>query len=102
MAIWTLHIFTMRNGTFEQFLKYVDSNTLPSGKSFQSWNTGGRFSRVDWQIRAVGIFISCFTEDLSRPATSLNGFLFAGSWGSAWLLMVMESFRAVNRGHWLS
>lgn len=102
VAILTLHRFAATNGTFERFFKLLDNNKLANGRTFQAWNTGGRFPKVDWQIKAFGIFMSCFTDSLSHPATVLDGFMFAGAWGPAWYLIVMESFRNVNSGHWLS
>lgn len=101
-AVRALHIFSLRNGTFELFFDLLKKRRLPSGTPFQSIDTGGLNSTIDQQICAFATFMLTFTEDLSRPDATLCGFLFLGAWGPAWVLLVLESLRVANQGHWLS
>ena len=101
-AIRALHLFSLRNGSFDLFFELLKKRRLPSGTPFQSITTGGFSSTADQQICAFATFMLSFTEDLSRPDTTLCGFLFLGAWGPAWVLLVLESFRVANQGYWLS
>lgn len=101
-AIRVMHVFAYQNGMFTQFFELLKQNKLPSGREFQSIKTNGWSKTWDQQISAFALFMLSFTEDFSRPDVTLSGLLFAGAWAPAWALIVLESFRAVNTGAWMS
>ena len=101
-GIRALHIFSLRNGVFDLFFSVCDKRVLPSGTKFVAIDTAGRFPTADKQICAFAVFMLTFTDNLSHPDATLAGFLFLGAWGPSWVLIVLESFRQVNPGAWLS
>ena len=101
-GVKALHIFSLQNGVFDLFFKVADTRCLPNGVMFQPIDTNGRFPIVDRQITTYSVFILAFTEGLSYPDVTLAGILFLGAWGPAWMLIVLESFRHINAGNWLS
>src|SRR5690348_16510744 len=96
-GVKSLYLFSMSNGLFDIFGQILETRTLPNNVPLIPITTNGWSSTIDWQIRAPAAFCWSFAGDGTHPDTSLSGLLFVGTWGPAWLLIVLESLRRGNR-----
>ncbi|KAL3426457.1 hypothetical protein PVAG01_03248 [Phlyctema vagabunda] len=96
-GVKSLYLFSMSNGLFEIFGHVLETDTLPDNVPLKPITTHGWSSKIDWQIKAPAAFCWSFAGDGTHPDTTLSGLLFVGTWGPAWLLIVLESLRRGNR-----
>ncbi|KAH8815400.1 hypothetical protein F5884DRAFT_772201 [Xylogone sp. PMI_703] len=95
-AIFSIHLFAIHNGTLSHLGTVIDSGVFSDGSPLIPITTGGRYPKIDWQIRAPAAFLWPF-GDGGHPDNSLAGIAFAGAWASSWILIVLESLRKCNR-----
>jgi len=98
----SLHLFAGSNGLLGHLERQITKKVTPTGKPLRTLNTGGRFPGVDLQLNAVASFLLLFCEDISQPDVNILGFWFATSWGSSWILIVLESFREYSQSRLMS
>lgn len=97
LGVYTIFIFSSRNGLFTLLDDAIYSRTMPAGDGPIKTNlTGIKALDEGLLIHLNAFFLR--VVDGSAPDLSLYAFSFTGSFGAAWILITVEAWRKGNAG----
>lgn len=93
-ALYAIFFFSHQNGLHETGLKSVESGTLPGlNDPLRTVYTG--VPKIDELLTLLTTFFWPATDG-SHPALLLHTIGFSGTFGAAWILVTLESWRRGN------
>ncbi|KAL1852238.1 hypothetical protein Plec18167_006052 [Paecilomyces lecythidis] len=93
-AVYAIWSFSRDNGLFELIDKSILAKTLPGTKEPLRTIYSG-VEAIDNMLTILGAFFWT-VFDGSNPSLTLQAINFSGSFGAAWVLVVVESWRKAN------
>lgn len=93
-ALYAIFYFSLENGLHELGMKSVESKTLPGlSDPLRTVYTG--VAKIDELLTVLTTFFWSATDG-SHPALMLHTIGFSGTFGAAWTLVTLESWRRGN------
>lgn len=96
-AGYAIFAFSQQNGTFDLVEEVISKNPMlgSSGEPLRTTYVG--IEPIDHLLTTLTTFFWPVVDGLN-PSLLLHSVTFVGAFGSAWVLIVLESWRAGNSG----
>jgi hypothetical protein len=101
-AGYAIHTLSGNNGTFDLIEEFGKQNVLSSGSGSETLKTSYTgIEAIDHLLTILTLFFAPVVDG-SNASLVLHTVAFSGAFGSAWVLVVLESWRAGNSGNFFS
>jgi hypothetical protein len=97
-----LFLFCASNGMFDHLERATSKDATPNGRPMRPVTSKSFPTMIDQQLRAVATFHLIFCENLEHLDALIVGFSFGSAWGTAWMLIMLESLRSYSKDRFMS